>query len=169
MSTLEYPGASLVRTSVSALPHIWRAGGGAADDVDGAGGVDHGRVVRSASPRRAGRAIRPGHTCVRPTRATRPMAPPRKQSPLSSHCTRTHARTHTRTHTHTHSPTTRTYTHTSTHARTHANTQERKLLPRKMRKCQRSIPSSTPRVPLEYPSSTLEYPRVPLHTPRSSA
>jgi hypothetical protein len=41
----------------------------AADDVDGAGGVDHGRVLISRIPSRAGRAARPRDTCGR-TRAT---------------------------------------------------------------------------------------------------
>jgi hypothetical protein len=35
----------------------------AADDVDGAFGVDHGSVRRSRSPRRAGRTIGPRRTC----------------------------------------------------------------------------------------------------------
>jgi hypothetical protein len=54
------------RTSVGAHPHVPEVGGGAilaADDVDGPGGVDHGRVVSSRSPRRAECAARPRHTC----------------------------------------------------------------------------------------------------------
>jgi hypothetical protein len=60
------------RTSVGARPHVVQVGAAAAvaaDDVDGAGGVDHGRVVISRGPRRAGRAARPRDTCGR-TRAT---------------------------------------------------------------------------------------------------
>ncbi len=76
---LEYPPdhptwtESGPRTSVGARPHVVEVaakGGAAADDVDGAGGgVDHGRVPKSRSPRRAGRAARPVDTCGR-TRAS---------------------------------------------------------------------------------------------------
>ncbi len=69
------PTESGPRTSVGARPHVLEEGAAvAADDVDGAGGVDHGRVPRSRSPRRAGRAARPGDTCGRRARA-RPVAP----------------------------------------------------------------------------------------------
>ena len=56
-----------MRTSVGARPHVLVEGGAgaAADDVDGAGGVDHRRVPFSASPRRAGRAARPRRYCGR--------------------------------------------------------------------------------------------------------
>jgi hypothetical protein len=69
---LEYPQApvgctphsSLVRTSVDAHPDVLAEGAvEAADDVDGAGGVNHGRVVSSGSPRRVGGAGGPGHAC----------------------------------------------------------------------------------------------------------
>ncbi len=65
------------RTSVVARPHVRVEGdvaAVAADDVDGAGSVDHGRVPPSRSPRRARRAPRPRDTCVRRARA-RPVAP----------------------------------------------------------------------------------------------
>jgi hypothetical protein len=61
------------RTSVGARPDVVAedavAAASAADDVDGAGGVDHGRVPISRSPSRLGRAARPRDTCGR-TRAT---------------------------------------------------------------------------------------------------
>jgi hypothetical protein len=64
------------RTSVGARPHVVVvvAAAEAADDVDGAGGVDHGRVPGSANPLRAGRTARPGHACGQRARH-RPMAP----------------------------------------------------------------------------------------------
>ncbi len=61
--------ASPVRTSVGADPNVLEAGAGgadvaeAADDVDGAGVVDHGRVPPSRSPRRAGRTGREPKSC----------------------------------------------------------------------------------------------------------
>jgi hypothetical protein len=67
------------------------AGADAADDVDGAGGVDHRRVLASRSPRRAGRAASPRHPCgkrarhrpVAPaaTAHTQPPAPPTRATP----------------------------------------------------------------------------------------
>ncbi len=64
------------RTS-SADPHVVVVGDGvtAADDVDGAASVDHGRVPLSRSPRRAGREARPRHTCSRRARHLKPIAP----------------------------------------------------------------------------------------------
>ncbi len=56
------------RTTVGARPHVVDVAAvavAAADDVDGAGGVDHGRVPISRSPFRLGRAARPGDTCGR--------------------------------------------------------------------------------------------------------
>ncbi len=75
---------SRVRTFVCPRPHVavvgvrstkafinyWTVG--AADDVDGAGGIDHGRVPSSGTPRRAGGAQAPRHACG--TRAERPMS-----------------------------------------------------------------------------------------------
>ncbi len=58
--------AGPVVTSVGALPDVAEGGRGAvaaADDVDGAGGVDHGRVAKSFTPRRAGRTVCPRDTC----------------------------------------------------------------------------------------------------------
>ncbi len=107
---LEYPGSipeyppstpssnprreSGPRTSVGARPHVVVEDGGdalAADDVDGAGGVDHGRVRLSRSPLRAGRAARPRDTCGR-TRATtgrshrtQPRTAPRRTHALATH------------------------------------------------------------------------------------
>jgi hypothetical protein len=46
----------------------------AADDVDGAGGIDHGRVPTSRSPRHAGRTIGERRSCSQRARA-RPVAP----------------------------------------------------------------------------------------------
>jgi hypothetical protein len=60
------PRKSGPRTSVGAHPHVVEVGAAdavAADDVDGAGGVDHARVPKSRSPRRVGRAAPPRHTC----------------------------------------------------------------------------------------------------------
>ncbi len=65
------------RTSVGARPHVLEVDFGvaavasAADDIDGAGGVDHRRVPPSVSPRRAGRAARPAHTCGQRARTDR--------------------------------------------------------------------------------------------------
>jgi hypothetical protein len=69
-----------LRTSVVAHPHVVVVGVAAvaavaADDVDGAGAVDHRRVVRSRSPSRVGRAARPRDTCGRNARDNRPVAP----------------------------------------------------------------------------------------------
>ncbi len=86
---------SCPRTSVGARPHVVEVGAAeavAADDVDGAGdGVDHGRVVISASPRRAGRAARPRGTCGRTraitgrSRRTQPRArPPTRGAPADA-------------------------------------------------------------------------------------
>jgi hypothetical protein len=78
---LEYPPNTPLdrvrpRTSVRAHPHVRVEGGAlgaaAADDVDGAGGVDHGRVRISRSPSRAGRAARPVHPCGRRARLAKP-------------------------------------------------------------------------------------------------
>jgi hypothetical protein len=67
VSTPEYPRVPpRVGTSAGADPHVVFAGAVtvyAAEDVDGAGGVDHGRVVTSRSPSRAGRTIGEGDTC----------------------------------------------------------------------------------------------------------
>ncbi len=57
-----------VRTSVGNHPDVVEVEGvveaaAAADDVDGAGGVDHGRVVCSDTPRRADGATSPSGTC----------------------------------------------------------------------------------------------------------
>jgi hypothetical protein len=60
------PPTSPVRTSVGARPHVVVEGEAvakAAEDVDGAGGVDHGRVRISAIPRRAVPYERVGHAC----------------------------------------------------------------------------------------------------------
>jgi hypothetical protein len=72
--------------TVGARPHVLKAAAivsavvaFAADDVDGAGGVDHGRVGSSRFPRRVGRAARPGDTCGRRARA-RPVAPNRNHA-----------------------------------------------------------------------------------------
>ncbi len=67
-------------TSVGAHPHVPVVSGAAAvaaDDVDGAGRVDHGRVVRSASPFRLDCAARPGDTCGQRA-PTRPVGANRK-------------------------------------------------------------------------------------------
>ena len=65
------------RTSVGARPHVpvvVRCGAAAAaDDVDGAGGVDHRRVPRSGSPRRAECAARPRRTCGQRAPTLKPM------------------------------------------------------------------------------------------------
>jgi hypothetical protein len=100
------------RTSVGARPHVVVVGAaeaGAADDVDGAGGVDHRRVRKSRSPRRAGGAACPRHTCGR-TRAT-----------VGTNATHAHTRTHawkdTRAQVHAHAHvTTQTGAHTNAHA-----------------------------------------------------
>ena len=57
--------ARSVRTSVGAHPHVVEGAGAAAaaDDVDGAGGVDHGRVRMSGRPRRIGDHASPRDTC----------------------------------------------------------------------------------------------------------
>ncbi len=61
------PRPSRVRTSVGARPHVVEPDAAVAvvatDDVDGAGGVDHGRVPRSASPRRGLRTASPEGAC----------------------------------------------------------------------------------------------------------
>jgi hypothetical protein len=107
-STPRVPGVSPVRTSVGADPHVIVVGAAAmaADDVDGAGGVDHHRRRISRSPRRAGRAARPGDTCGK---RGRPTNDKRKSTRV---CARTsfdgvlggegdmHTRPHTRTRTH---------------------------------------------------------------------
>ncbi len=64
------------RTSVGADPHVLEDGAApvAADDVDGAGSVDHGRVPLSATPRRVARAGGPGRACRRTAAGERPMA-----------------------------------------------------------------------------------------------
>ncbi len=141
-----YPRAPPARvrshTSVGALPNIIIegvvAGALAADDVDGAGAVDHGRVPRSASPRRAGRTAHPHGTCSKRAlidkrtrgagdagraintagccRATR--VPGQTQSHTRSLHTHTHIQTPTHTIAHVHALTD-TYTHARTHARTH--------------------------------------------------
>jgi hypothetical protein len=72
------------RTSVGARPHVvvvGVAGAPTAEDIDGAGGVDHGRVVISPSPRRAGRTARPRDACGRRAR-NQPMAKRTRGCPL---------------------------------------------------------------------------------------
>jgi hypothetical protein len=115
---LENPRLSPVRTSVGAHPHIHQLRGSslvdpAADDVDGAGGVDHGRVQNSRTPRRAGGTTRPRHTfghahvAVRPSRLSYKYC----RSPPCDESARTAARhKHTHTHTHTHTHVQRTHT-----------------------------------------------------------
>jgi hypothetical protein len=116
----------------------------AADDVDGAGGVDHGRVPLSRSPSRAGRAASPRDTCGRRARA-RPVAPNRNHARAAADARRrpsykyrksppcdgsAHAaarRTHTPFATHTCAKTqsdgnARTHAHALTKARVHART-----------------------------------------------
>jgi hypothetical protein len=63
---LQYPRSS-VRTSVGALPHVLVEDAVlvvvAAEDVDGAGGVDHGSLGHARAPRGAGSNTRPRLTC----------------------------------------------------------------------------------------------------------
>jgi hypothetical protein len=63
----QYPPSTVrvrPRTSGSAHPNVLVPGGAvAAEDVDGTGGVDHGRVVISAGPRRLVFHAIPAHTC----------------------------------------------------------------------------------------------------------
>jgi hypothetical protein len=99
----------------------------AADDVDGAGGVDQGRVPSSASPRRAGRAASPHGTCGQRARINK-RTPGARVAGRSINTARprrdTHARTHSRTHTHTRTlmrAHTDTHTHKHAHARTHTH------------------------------------------------
>jgi hypothetical protein len=80
-STQDAPDIVRPRTSVGARPHVLEAGAGgiaAADDVDGAGGVDHGCVPKSASPRRRECAARPRDTCG-------PRAPTPADGPNRAH------------------------------------------------------------------------------------
>ncbi len=66
LSTPRVPRASPVRTSVGALPHVaedFAVLVVAADDVDGAGGVDHGTDILSYFPRRAVDHGGPGDAC----------------------------------------------------------------------------------------------------------
>jgi hypothetical protein len=86
----------------------------AADDVDGAGGVDHHRRRISRSPRRARRTARPGDTCAADageppmTNAKARVCVPayifrcigRWMDEEKEICTRTRAHTHTHPHTH---------------------------------------------------------------------
>ncbi len=148
--------ASPVRTSVGALPHILQVGVAAAvaaDDVDGAGGVDHGRVVRSRTPLRAGRTARPRRACVhtskptdgtntaRSTHGGRPHVAGRSINtakvpmggPAQPRAARTHTRakmqncrnTCTRAHTKAHMPGhTQAYAHTDARANANANTRK---------------------------------------------
>ncbi len=78
MYPLEYPRLSPVHTSVGPHVLVVSAVAGAADDVDGAGGVDHRRVPLSASPFRLEGATRPRDTCGKPVRTT----PNRKHATL---------------------------------------------------------------------------------------
>ncbi len=110
-------------TSVGARPHVPEVGGAivAADDVDGAGSVDHGRVPSSASPRRAGRAASPHGACgthTNPHAHTRTHTRTHARNRTRTR-TRMHARTHARTHSHAHAFT-HTHTHTLARRRTHS-------------------------------------------------
>ncbi len=104
------------RTSVGARPHVVVPSDGAgvapaADDVDGAGGVDHGRVPISRSPRRGHRTASPHGTCTHASTHTRACA--RTHGGARTHArTQSHARTHARTHAHA-----RAHTRTHTHKR----------------------------------------------------
>ncbi len=112
--TSEYPPprvpssyrARPVRTSVGAHQNVVEVGGAvgaaaAADDVDGASGVDHGCVPFSPSPRRAGRTTRPSHTCGQDH--DRPM-PKRNRPPRTANICEEHKHTkaHTPAHTNKH-------------------------------------------------------------------
>jgi hypothetical protein len=142
------------RTSVCAHPHILEVAGAtapsAADNVDGAGGVDHGRERKSRSPWRAGDHEPPrrayGHAGDQPMAQTCPSAhcgrsinnagsrrtKNRFVTAARHRHTQTHTDTHTRhaqtrTHTHNPSPTrTHTRTHTHKHPQTHTHTHTHK-------------------------------------------
>jgi hypothetical protein len=75
------------RTSVDARPHVLADvataaadAPAAADDVDGAGGVDHGRVVSSRSPFRLEGAVAEGSACGKRARHLKPVAPDRNRA-----------------------------------------------------------------------------------------
>ncbi len=151
------PGTSPVRTSVGAHPHVVvvdDAAVVATDDVDGAGGVDHGRVVISRIPSRVGRAARPGHPC--------------SKAIVGNVCFNARRRARRRAHT-------RAFTHTGTHSHTHTyllistwrRPRQPHAAPRPPVQCHRSaLPlRRAPRVPKTYirvpgaPSRSKEYSR----------
>ena len=139
---------SPVRTSVGTCPHVpvgvaRPIGVGAADDVYGAGGVDHAGVHSSARPRRAGRAGCPrGATLIACKRACacasiediedyrRYVTSVYARFPTETHARtqqtdrrrnkdmRKHTRARARAHTHT-----GTYVHVRAHTHIHTNTQ----------------------------------------------
>ncbi len=95
LSTPSSTPLSTVRTFIGTRPHVVIKGGAAAaDQVYGAGGVDHGRVPISGSPRRVGRDRTPCDACGTPAMPTTPAHTRTRGSVCI--LTHTHGHTHTR-------------------------------------------------------------------------
>jgi hypothetical protein len=163
MSSTEYTRVRS-RTSVGAHPHVLQADNEAgcavgaplaADDVDGAGGVDHGRVVTSRSPRRRECATRPPHTCGQLARTERwhqlktekaYKASTRHGCAIRGQAQRCGTRAQSfYTHTHAHVEHTHAQKCINTHARTHTHTHTHTLAHTHTRK-QTHMQTHTPRM-----------------------